>query len=58
MTQTQQNGEKPCFGPDLRTLGPHSCRHFYFSKIWFRRLLDIMVSYHHVKYQKISRKKQ
>ena len=43
------NGEKPHFGPDLGLLGPNSGRH---NKIWLRQLLDIMVSYHHVKYQK------
>ena len=25
---------------------------FFFSKIWLRQSLDIMVSYHHVQYQK------
>ena len=25
---------------------------FFFSKIWYRQSLDIMVSYHHVQYQK------
>ena len=34
---------------------------FFFSKVWLRQSLDIMVSYHHVQYQKktndpISRK--
>ena len=55
MTQTQENGEKPCFGSDLGSLDPNSDYHFlfyFFSKIWLRQSLDIMVSYHHVQYQK------
>ena len=42
------------FGPDLVPLGPYSGRQlfFFFFKIWFCQSLDIMVSYHHVKYQK------
>ena len=52
MTQTQENGEKPHFGPDSDTLDPNSGRQFVVSKIWFGQSLDIMVSYHHVKYQK------
>ena len=52
MIQTQENGEKPCLGPDLGTLGPNSGHQFFFLKIWLRQSLDIMVSYHHVKYQK------
>ena len=54
ITQTQEKGEKPCFTPDLGMLGPNSGRQFFFWKIWFRQSLDIMVSYHHVKYQKKS----
>ena len=52
MIQTQENGEKPHFGPDLVPLSPNSGHHFFFSKIWLWQLLDIMVSYHQVKYQK------
>ena len=53
MIQTQENGEKPYFGPDLGLLGQNSGRHFFFlSKIWLRQSLYIMVSYHHVQYQK------
>ena len=52
MTQTQENGEKPHFGPDLDTLDPNSGRQFVFSKIWFGQSLDIMVRYHHAKYLK------
>ena len=50
MIQTQENGEKPRFGPDLGMFGPNSGRQFFFLKIWLRQSLDIMVSYHHVKY--------
>ena len=53
MVQTQENGEKH-FGPDLGRFGQNSGCHFFlfFSKIWLRQALDIMVSYHHSKYQK------
>ena len=51
MIQTQENGEKPHFGPDLGLLllkfGPPK----FFSKIWLRQSLDVIVSYH-VNYQK------
>ena len=36
MIQTQENGKKPHFGPDLGPLGPHSGRQICFSKIWLR----------------------
>ena len=52
MIQTQQNGEKPLCRPDLHLLGPNSSHKFFFSKVWFYQSLDIMVSYHHVQYQK------
>ena len=52
MTQTQENGGKPRFVPDLGMLSPNSGRQFFFLKIWLRQSLDIMVSYHHVKYLK------
>ena len=51
MIQTQENGEKPHFGPDLGLLVPNSGRQF-FSKFWLRQSLDIIVNYHHVQYQK------
>ena len=54
MNQTRENGKKPSFGPDFGPPGPKS-RHqffFFFSKIWLHQSLDIMVSYHHVQYQK------
>ena len=52
MIQTQENDKKPHFGSDLRLLGPNSSRQIYFSKIWLHQTLDIIVSYHHVQYQK------
>ena len=51
MIQTQENGKKPHFGPDLGTLGSNSRRQNLFPKIWLCQSLD-MVSYHHAKYQK------
>ena len=47
--QTQENGKKPHFGPDLVLLGPNSGGQI-FSKIWLCQSLDIMVSYY-VQYQ-------
>ena len=41
MIQTWENSKKPSFRP-----------FFFSSKIWLRQSLDIMVSYHHVQYQK------
>ena len=32
MIQTQENGKKPHFGPDLGLLGPNSGRQFFFLK--------------------------
>ena len=52
MNQTWENGKKPIFGPDLSPFGTNSGCQFFFSKIWLRQSLDIMVSYHHVLYQK------
>ena len=52
MIQTQENGKKPHFGPDLGLFGPNSGSKFFFSKIWLRQSLYILVSYHHVQYQK------
>ena len=52
MIRTHKNDEKPHFGPDLGMLGPNSGRKKVFSRIWLRQSLDIMVSYHHVQYQK------
>ena len=52
MIETQENGEKPHLGPNLGWLGPNSDGQFFFSKIWLFQSLEIMVSYHHVQYQK------
>ena len=43
MIQTQENDEKPHFGP-------HSG--IFLSEIWLRQSLDVIVSYHHLQYQK------
>ena len=51
MVQTQENDKKTHFGSNLGPLAPNLDRNF-FSKIWLRQSLDIMVSYHHVQYQK------
>ena len=51
MIQTRENDKKPHFVPDLGLLGRNSCRQNAFSKICFCQSLDIMVTYHHVKYQ-------
>ena len=50
--QTQGNGEKPHFGPDLGPLGPNSGRQFFLKKIWLYQSPDIMESHHRVQYQK------
>ena len=36
MIKIQENSEKPHFGPDLGTLGPNSCRQFFFIKLVVR----------------------
>ena len=46
MIQTQQNGKKPHFGPDLGLLCPNSGRQIFLQKIWIRQSLNIMVNYH------------
>ena len=52
MIQTQENGEKPHFGPDLGPLGPNSGHQKFFSNIWLGQSLDIMFSYYHAQCQK------
>ena len=47
MIQTQKNVQKSRFNPGLGQLEPNSGRQILFS---LRQSLDIMVSYHHVKY--------
>ena len=44
MNQTSENDKKPSFGPNF---GP-----IFFSKIYLCQSLNIMVSYHHMQYQK------
>ena len=34
------------------SFGLNSCSQIFFFKIWLRQSLDIMVTYHHVQYQK------
>ena len=43
--------KKPHFGRNLVPLDLNSGANF-FSRIWLRQSLDIMISYHHVQYQK------
>ena len=54
MNQTWENGKKPSVGSGFGPFGPNLGYQFFFffSKIWLRQSLDIMVSYHHVQYQK------
>ena len=58
MIQTQENGKKSFI---LGLILDHWAQiraanffffFFFFFKIWLRKSLDIMVSYHHVEYQK------
>ena len=42
--QTQENGEKPHYGPNLGPLVTNSDRENFGSKIWLRHSLDITVS--------------
>ena len=45
--QTQENGKKPHFGPNLGPLGQIWADNF-FSRIWLHQSLDITVGYYHV----------
>ena len=47
----QENGEKPHFGHNLGPLGPNSGRQIFFSNIWLRQSLDIIVSCSNVQHQ-------
>ena len=49
---TWENGKKQSFEPDFSPFDPNSDPQSFFFKNWLRRSLDIMVSYHHVQYQK------
>ena len=44
--------KKPSFWPDFDPFDPKSGRQTFFSKLWLRQSLDIMVRYYHVQYQK------
>ena len=50
MIQTQETGKKPHFDPDLDPLAPNLGQQF--PRIWLHQSLYIMISYHHVQYQK------
>ena len=53
MNQTWENNKKPSFGADFCPFRPNlGHQFFFFSKIWLHQSVDIMVSYHHVQYQK------
>ena len=52
MIHNQENCQKPHSGPNEDHLSPNSDHQFFFSKVWLHQSLDIMVSYHHVQYQK------
>ena len=52
MTQTKENGKKNSFGAWFGLVGPKFMSQIFFFKNLFCQSLDIMVSYHHVKYQK------
>ena len=40
------------FEPNFGVFGPNLGHHFISSKVWLHQSLDVMVSYHHVQYQK------
>ena len=48
MNQTWENGKKASFEPNFGPFETNLGRQNFFSKIWLRRSLDVMVSYHHV----------
>ena len=52
MIQTQGNGKKPHFGPDLGPLDSNSGGQFFLQNLASSVTIDIMVSYHHVQYLK------
>ena len=52
MIQTQENGEKPHFGPNLGPFDQNSSYNFFFFKILLCQSLDVVINYHHVQYQK------
>ena len=52
MNQTWENDKKSSFGPNFGPFGPNLGRQIFFSKILLCQSLDVIVSYHHVQYQK------
>ena len=52
MNQIWENSKKPYFEPDFGPFVPNLRHHFFLKKIWLRHSLYIMVSYHHIQYQK------
>ena len=44
--------KKPSFRPDFGPFVPNLGHQILFSRIWIRQSIDIMISYHHVQYQK------
>ena len=52
MNQTWKNSKNPNCGPDFVPFGPNLGHQIFFSKIWLHQSQYIMVSYHHVQYQK------
>ena len=52
MNQSWENNKKPSFGPNFFPFGPNLGHQIFFSKIRLNQSVDIMVSYHHVQYQK------
>ena len=51
MNQTWENSKKPSFGPDFGPICPNLGYQIFIQKSGCQSL-DIIVSYHHVKYQK------
>ena len=41
MIQTQENGKRPHFGPDLGPLSPNSGHHFFLIKLLFRHCCQL-----------------
>ena len=54
-TPNLRKWQKPSFETYFTPSGPNLSHQNSFSKIWLRQSIDIMVSYHHVQYQKKSK---
>ena len=52
MKQIWENDKNPSFRTNFDSFGANLGHQNFFSKIWLPQSLDIMVSYHHVQYQK------